>query len=259
MDAPDHHETVRREFEKQARHFGEAGLTLSNEDLLRWIIDALAPAPGWRALDVATGTGHLARALAPRVRHVIAVDLTPAMLVEGRRHAREAGLANVAFAEGAAERLPHADAAFDLVVTRLSLHHMPEPRAAVREMARVARPGGVVAVIDLVSPEDPGLAARYNDLERGRDPSHVRALTLAELAASLEAAGLTTAQTATRDVEAVTERWLAMTHTPPEARRTIVEALDAELAGGPPTGMRPFQRDGELRFLHRWAILLGRR
>jgi ubiquinone/menaquinone biosynthesis C-methylase UbiE len=259
MDAARHHETVRREFGKQARHFGEAGLTLSNEDYLRWMVDVLAPAPHWRALDVATGTGHLARALAPRVRRVTAVDLTPAMLAEGRRLAREAGLTNVAFAEGAAERLPCGDATFDLVATRFSLHHMLDPRGAVGEMARVARPGGVVAVIDLVSPDDPALAARYNEVERRRDPSHLRALTLAELTSTLEAAGLTISQTLTRDVEAIVERWLEMTHTPSDARQTIVEALTTELAGGPPTGLRPFRRDGELRFLHAWAILLGSR
>jgi ubiquinone/menaquinone biosynthesis C-methylase UbiE len=193
------------------------------------------------------------------VRRVTAVDLTPAMLAEGRRLAREAGLTNVAFAEGAAERLPYGDATFDLVATRFSLHHMLDPRGAVGEMARVARPGGVVAVIDLVSPDDPALAARYNEVERRRDPSHLRALTLAELTSTLEAAGLTISQTLTRDVEAIVERWLEMTHTPSDARQTIVEALTTELAGGPPTGLRPFRRDGELRFLHAWAILLGSR
>ncbi|HET8578739.1 MAG TPA: methyltransferase domain-containing protein [Methylomirabilota bacterium] len=257
MDPAGHHETVRREFGKQARHFGEAGLTLSNEEYLRWTVDVLDPAPHWLALDVATGTGHLARALAPRVRAVTAVDLTPAMLAEGRRLAAEAGLGNVSFEEGAAERLPYPDASFDLVATRLSLHHMLDPAPTVAEMARVARPGGLVAVIDLVSPDNPELAARYNALERLRDPSHTRALTLAELTASLGAAGLAISQTLTRDVEAILERWLKMTHTPPDARGTILEALTAELSGGPPTGMRPFRRDGELRFLHSWAILVG--
>lgn len=260
MDAAaSHNETVRREFGKQARLFGEAGLSLSNEEYLRWMVDVLAPAAHWQALDVATGTGHLARALAPRVKRVTAVDLTPAMLAEGRRLAQEAGLGNISFEEGAAEHLPYGDAGFDLVATRLSLHHMLDARPALAEMARVARPGGVVAVIDLVSPDDAALAARYNGLERLRDPSHTRALTLAELTGVLEGAGLTTSQPLVRDVEAVLERWMGMTQTPTEARRTIVEALSAELDGSPPTGMRPFRRDGELRFLHTWAILLGSR
>ena len=256
-DAASHNETVRREFAKQAQHFGEAGLTLSNEEYLRWMVDVLAPAAHWHALDVATGTGHLARALAPRVKQVTAVDLTPAMLAEGRRLAQEAGLGNISFEEGAAEHLPYADASFDLVATRLSLHHMLDPLPAVGEMARVARPGGVVAIIDLISPDNPALAARYNEIERLRDPSHTRALTLAELKAVLDAVGVALSDTLVRDVEAVVERWMGMTQTPAETRRTIVEALTAELDGGPPTGMRPFRRDGELRFLHTWAILLG--
>src|SRR6266545_4789533 len=222
-DAASHNETVRREFAKQAQHFGEAGLTLSNEEYLRWMVDVLAPA----------------------------------MLAEGRRLAQEAGLGNISFEEGAAEHLPYADASFDLVATRLSLHHMLDPLPAVGEMARVARPGGVVAIIDLISPDNPALAARYNEIERLRDPSHTRALTLAELKAVLDAVGVALSDTLVRDVEAVVERWMGMTQTPAETRRTIVEALTAELDGGPPTGMRPFRRDGELRFLHTWAILLG--
>src|SRR3989442_3527176 len=115
MDAARHQETVRREFGKQARHFAEAGLTLSNEDYLRWMVDVLAPAPHWQVLDVATGTGHLARALAPRVRRVTAVDLTPAMLAEGPRLAGEAGLTNVAFAQGPPQRLPFVSPSFCLL------------------------------------------------------------------------------------------------------------------------------------------------
>ncbi|HEU5321305.1 MAG TPA: class I SAM-dependent methyltransferase, partial [Methylomirabilota bacterium] len=118
----DHHAAVRREFSKQAVHFGEAGLTLSNAEYLRWMVAVLRPRRRCRVLDVAAGTGHLTRALAPHVEHVTAVDITPAMLEQGRREAEAAGLANVAFEEGAAERLPYADAAFDLVVTRFSLH-----------------------------------------------------------------------------------------------------------------------------------------
>lgn len=251
----DHHETVRREFGKQARHFGESGLTLSNEDYLRWMVDVLDPAREWEALDVATGTGHLARALAPHVRRVTAVDLTRAMLSEGWRLAREAQLGNVVFMEGAAERLPCTDASFDLVTTRFSLHHMVDPGRALAEMARVARPDAVVAVIDLVSPGDRAVAARHNELERRRDPSHTRALTLTELTACVEAAGLTISRTLTRDVESIADRWMEMTHTAPEARRAIVEAFEAELGGGPPTGMRPFRRDGELRFLHTWVVV----
>ena len=255
----DHRDTIRREFGRQAAHFGEQGLTLSNEEYLRWMVDVLGAERHWRVLDVATGTGHLSRALAPRVAHVTAVDLTPEMLDEGRREASEAGIANITFEEGDAERLPYADGAFDLVTTRLSFHHFVDPRPALAEMVRVCRPGGRLAVIDLLSPDDVGLAERYNGYERLRDPSHVRALTRDELTRMIAAAGLTSEAPLIRDVEVVTERWLAMTHTPDPARRTIQAALAAEVKGGEPTGMRAFARDGAVGFLHRWAIVLGRK
>ena len=255
----DHRDTIRREFGKQAAHFGEQGLTLSNEEYLRWMVGVLGAQPQWRVLDVATGTGHLSRALASRVAHVTAVDLTPEMLDEGRRQAAKDGIGNVTFEEGDAERLPYVDGTFDLVTTRLSFHHFVDPGPALGEMVRVCRPGGRVAVIDLLSPNDVALAERYNGYERLRDPSHVRALTRDELTQIIERAGLTIEEAAIRDVEVVTERWLAMTHTPEPARRTIQAVLAAEVAGGAPTGMRAFARDGAIGFLHRWAIVIGRK
>src|SRR5919198_464609 len=197
----DHRDTVRREFGKQAAHFGEAGLTLSNEEYLRWMVGALGAERHWRVLDVAAGTGHLSRALAPRVAHVTAVDLTPEMLDEGRRQAQKDGIANVSFEEGDAERLPYGDGAFDMVTTRLSFHHFVDARPALREMVRVCRASGRVAVIDLLSPDDTALAERYNGYERLRDPSHVRALTSEELTGMIQRAGLIIEASDTRDVE----------------------------------------------------------
>lgn len=252
-----HDDTVRREFAKQATHFGDAGLTLSSEDLLRWSVDALAPEVDSRVLDVAAGTGHLARALAPRVAHVTAVDLTPEMLAEGRRAAAGAGLSNLAFEEGHAESLRYGDGAFDLVVTRLSFHHLADPRPAVRQMARVCRPGGRVGVVDLLSPEDRAVAERYNGVERLRDPSHTRALTRDELVELIRAAGLTVADVQVRVVEVNVARWLDMTHPSADARRAVLATLEGELGGGPATGMRPFRRDDGLRFLHTWAVVVA--
>ena len=175
------HEVIRREFGRQAAHFGEQGLTLSNQEYLQWIVDQLDLQPQFEVLDVAAGTGHLSRAIAPAVRRVVALDLTPEMLAQGQREAAQQGLTNVTFERGEAENLPYAAAAFDLVVTRFSLHHFDDPRGPIREMVRVCRPGGKVAVIDLLSPDQPEVATRYNYLERLRDPSHMRAFTADEL------------------------------------------------------------------------------
>src|SRR5687767_14870015 len=98
------HEVIRREFGKQAAHFGEPGLTLSNQEYLQWMVDHLDLHPHFEVLDVAAGTGHLSRAIAPHIKRVVALDLTDEMLAQGRREAMQQGLANVVFEQGEAER-----------------------------------------------------------------------------------------------------------------------------------------------------------
>jgi SAM-dependent methyltransferase len=250
------HDVVRREF-GQAAHFGEPGLALSNQDYLHWMVKRLDLQSHFEVLDVAAGTGHLSRAIAPHVKHVVALDLTPEMLAQGRQEAEQQGLTNVVFEQGVAEHLSYPSAAFDLVVTRFSLHHFADPRGPMQEMVRVCRHGGRVAVIDLVSPDDPAVAITYNHLEQLRDPSHLRALTADELQQLMRTTGLTLVHTASRDVEVHLERWLDLTNAAPEARQTIRTALTEELEGVQTTGMRPYVRDEELKFLHAWLVVIG--
>jgi ubiquinone/menaquinone biosynthesis C-methylase UbiE len=139
-----------------------------------------------RALDVGTGTGALAFALAPRVREVVAVDSDAAMLAQARAGAP----ANVELLEAGAERLPFEDASFDLVATLRTLHHVHRPELAVAELTRVARPGAVVFVVDQVAPVDPLAALDLNRFERARDPSTSRVLSDGDLRALFDANGL---------------------------------------------------------------------
>src|SRR5262249_6639698 len=82
-----------------------------------------APQARWIALDIATGAGHVALALALRLAHVVASDLTLEMLGVARGLARERGVSNISFAEMRAEALPFGDATFDLVTCRIAPHH----------------------------------------------------------------------------------------------------------------------------------------
>src|SRR5262249_56660713 len=91
---------------------------------------------------------------------------------------------------GGPAALPSPDASFDAVVPRFSFHHLLEPAGALAEMLRVCRPGGRVVVSDVYT-TTPEQAAEYDRLERLRDPSHVRALPLAELRALLRQVQLT--------------------------------------------------------------------
>jgi ubiquinone/menaquinone biosynthesis C-methylase UbiE len=131
------------------------------------------PSGGERALDVGTGAGALAFALAPLVREVVGVDPVPELL----QFARARALPNTEFVEGDGAELPFTDGAFDLAGTLRTLHHATQPERVVAELARVTRRGGRVLVIDQLAPDDPALAAVLHEFETSRDPSHTRLLT----------------------------------------------------------------------------------
>ena len=147
----------------------------------------LAPLRGdERALDVGTGAGTLALALAPLVGEVVGVDIVPELLEAARRDAP----ANVTFVEGEATALPFENGSFDLACSRRTLHHVGRPELAVAELARVCRAGGRIFVDDQIAPADPLAALELDRFERARDPSHHRTLPDLDLRHLFEANGL---------------------------------------------------------------------
>jgi SAM-dependent methyltransferase len=253
----DHDDEIKRQFTFQATRFGEQGLTLSSTEYLEWVVGQLRLDPSFVVLDVAAGTGHLGRAITPHVQRVIAVDLTQAMIEEGRREAAKTNLGNITFEQGRAEQLSYPDDSFDMVVTRLSLHHFADPQPAVREMARVCKPGCQVGIMDMISPEDAALGRSYNRFERLRDPSHTRCLTRGELSCAMSDAGLKIGQIVARDIGVDLARWLDMTNTELETRRIIQDELIQELQGLRLTGMRPYMQDNDLMFTQTWITAVG--
>jgi len=113
------------------------------------LVELAAPQPAWTALDIATGAGHVALALAPHLSHVVAADLTPQMLGVARGLAGDRNIANISFAVLRAEALPFADATFDLVTCRIAPHHFDDVRKFVTESARVLRPGGRFGLVTI--------------------------------------------------------------------------------------------------------------
>jgi ubiquinone/menaquinone biosynthesis C-methylase UbiE len=253
-----HADALRREFAKQSESFEDPRYSFTDPRLERWALEHIPHRASDLVLDVAAGTGLLARALAPHVGAVVAIDLTAEMLRTGGDAARRDGVRNVVFQLGDAAALPHLDESFDLVVSRFAVHHFEEPRRALAEMARVCRAGREVAIVDLVS-ADEQLAGPYNDIERRRDPTHVRALTHAELTGALEHAGLTIVHTTAHEHVVEVDRWLDQAQTGAEAAEEIRAALREELGGGAATGMRPVDRDGRLCFTQRFEIVVARR
>jgi ubiquinone/menaquinone biosynthesis C-methylase UbiE len=164
---------------------------------LRRLVEMADPQPDWWVLDIATGGGHTALAFAPRVRRVVASDLTGPMLASAREHARQSAgeaFGRMVFHQADAEALPYRAGSFHLVTCRIAPHHFPDAPAFVRECARVLKPGGALVVQDHLQPEDEPARAYIDAFERLRDPSHQRAFSQTEWVALFTGAGLTVTQ-----------------------------------------------------------------
>jgi ubiquinone/menaquinone biosynthesis C-methylase UbiE len=142
------------------------------------------------AIDIATGGGHTALAVAPHVAHVTVTDLTPTMLEQAKAFHHAQGITNVHFQVADAENLPFADASFDRATCRIAPHHFPNIGRAVQEIARVLKPGGLFLLIDNMAPSDPELDAFDNTVEKMRDASHCRSYTQEEWQTFFHQAGL---------------------------------------------------------------------
>ena len=161
-------------------------------------------APGETVLDLGSGAGFDAFLAAARVGptgRVIGVDMTPEMIEKARANAARAGYANVEFRAGDIEALPVADESVDLVISNCVLNLAPNKRRAFREIARVLKPGGRIAIADLVL-DQPLPAALRDDanaycscvggaISRGSYLRGLRAAGLADVRVASEADALT--------------------------------------------------------------------
>ena len=231
---PAHRDLIVEQFTKQAVPFSTAP-GVRDEEALRLLVEFTGAGPGDTVLDVACGPGLVVCALAAVVRHATGIDVTPAMIERARALAAEKGLANVAWQVGDVLPLPYPDGAFSLVVSRFAFHHFAEPRAVLAEMKRVCAPGGRVALVDVAASEDPAKAAALNRMEKLRDPSHVRALTLAEQQALFPDVGLPAPRAAFYQLKSELEGLLERSFPEPgdaeRIRQMFVESLDGDGLG----------------------------
>jgi demethylmenaquinone methyltransferase / 2-methoxy-6-polyprenyl-1,4-benzoquinol methylase len=167
------------------RAYDRTGAAMSFGQDPRWrqaMVDAVRPQPGQRILDVATGTGMVAFALAARGAEVTALDQSEAMLAVARsRHTRTAngGGGPISFVTGEAEHLPFGDASFDALTFTYLLRYVDDPAATLTELARVVRPGGRIGMVEFGVPDNPALRALWRAHTRVGLPLMGRAVSTA--------------------------------------------------------------------------------
>jgi len=157
-----------------APEYDRMGAVLSLGQDARWrrfLVSRVNAIPGSWVLDVATGTGLVARELWSRNVRVVGLDQSPAMVRRGAAAVRAFGLGDrIRFVLGQAQALPFSDEAFDALTFTYLLRYVDDPEATLRELARVVRPGGVMASLEFFEPQDPWLHAGWTAYTRGIMP-----------------------------------------------------------------------------------------
>jgi ubiquinone/menaquinone biosynthesis C-methylase UbiE len=225
----------------------------TDPQVLARVVELARPQKDWAALDIATGSGHTAFALASHVASVVGIDITMEMLREAESLKSERSVANVVFTAGDVHRLPFPDGAFQLVMCRRAAHHFSKIALALQEIRRVLAPAGRVVIDDRSVPEDDFIDECMNLLDRYHDESHIREYRPSEWRRMLEDAGflVETVETYTRHrplsslTEGVSE----------ENVRKIQETL-AGLDAAQREAFNLIEKDGQLHLNH-WFVLVA--
>jgi ubiquinone/menaquinone biosynthesis C-methylase UbiE len=225
----------------------------TERSVLERVVALAEPRPSDLALDVATAAGHTAFAMAPHVRAVVGIDITPQMLAEAAKLRARSGFASVHLAQASVYAMPFTDGAFDVVTCRRAAHHFEDIGRALAEMRRVLRPGGRLVVDDRGVPEDDFVDATMNRLDTLHDASHVREYRQSEWLTMLRSAGF-----AVEAIEGFTRHRpltsLTDGATPEDARQ--VHEIIASLDPVQRQALNVADRDGETYSDH-WYLLLS--
>lgn len=189
---PTHLDKIRERFTATADVFAKTARVVrvrEAERLAERAAAGLANADKRLAVDLACGPGTFTRPLAARVGRAVGADVTPAMVEKARAEALRDAISNVEFVCAEAYALPFASGVAGIVSCGYAFHHMTDPQRALGEMARILRPGGRLAITDMIIPEACD-ASIQNAIERVRDASHTNTMRVAQFRALAQKLGL---------------------------------------------------------------------
>jgi ubiquinone/menaquinone biosynthesis C-methylase UbiE len=167
----DSKEIIKRQFDRQAQSFSNWSVT-RNEEYMQAYFEFIGFRKEDELLDVACGTGEFSLFCARRIKGVHGVDISEGMIELARKHASAVGLTNVTFECHDVEHIPCADSSFSVVQCRSAFHHMDAYPRVFKEMLRCCRPGGRMAVQDIMAYDNPKVNSFFEALEKEVDVSH---------------------------------------------------------------------------------------
>ncbi|MFA6100790.1 MAG: class I SAM-dependent methyltransferase [Victivallaceae bacterium] len=248
-----HDREIIDQFTKQAEPFAKLA---GHADSMNLLAAIAAVNRHDKVLDVACGPGLVACFFAEHAGHVTGIDITEAMIAAAEKRQQEHGLTNMSWNVGDACPLPYDGGAFSIVITRYSFHHFLNPETVLREMIRVCKPGGTVMAADVaIAPE---CAGYYDGMEKLRDPSHVRALTVMEFMAMFQHSGLTGLRQESYSVEMELEAQLAASFPPPGGKDKLRAMFKSDI-GRNRMGVRAETRDGKIYYCYPITVLAGKK
>ena len=224
-------ELAARQFGSTAAQYLTSAVHAGGADIDRLVERSARSRPA-TALDLGSGAGHVSFALARGgAQRIVAYDPAAKMLEVVAHEAAARGHTQIETRLGAAEKLPFADSAFELIVSRYSAHHWLDVPRALAEAGRVLAPTGTLILIDVLAPEFPLLDTTLQTLEMLRDASHVRNYRESEWRAMLEAASFSGIAVERWKLPLDFQSWITRIATPParvDALRAVFAALPAE-------------------------------
>lgn len=247
---------IREEFNRQAERMAKAP-AFHAKTILDWFVTAVAASPPGKILDLACGPGIVAEAVAPNASELVGVDLSPEMLRLAKLRVAMAGLANSRFIMAPADHLPFDDGTYDMVVTRLSLHHFPVVSSVLAEVRRVLSPRGILILADIHSSDEPGEAELHNALEQLRDPTHVRMLSRSELRREIESAGFEISSEDNWEQPRQFEEWAKVVDDPIRTNSLFV-VMRSFARQGVSAGINLREIANDIGFTHSWSMIKAR-